>query len=255
MQLGREGAELGAPGDRPLQIEETGNRTRLEVEERGRDQVGEDPHRMDLRRTEPGRREHLGQFRVGEPALVRPAVTTYLGNAVLGSTVLEYIPGLAELTGQRASEYGGVPLADQDAECSLGRQGRADGPKGVDRISDQPEDLVAEDQIDGTGYDQIRESGQVPLVAGDPVGHAVLVGTSVQGRQRIGARVDDRDPVAELGETDREPAGPAPDVEDFQTLPPSEVGQTCLPHDGRADRGPALQRSLHAKNSSARHSL
>ena len=61
--------------------------------------------------------------------------------------------------------------------------------------------------------DQVGQVAQVALASGDPVGDPALVGATRQDREGVGAGVDDHDPVAELGDPDREPAGAAADVD------------------------------------------
>ena len=81
------------------------------------------------------------------------------------------------------------------------------------RVVDDLEDAVAEHHVGAAGRDQVEQAGQVALPAGDPVGDPALLRAPGQDRQGVGARVDDGDLVAELGDPDREPAGAAADVD------------------------------------------
>ena len=83
---------------------------------------------------------------------------------------------------------------------------------------------MAQHQVDTALGRQLDEVAQVALESGDPVGDALLVGTTSEGGESVGAGVDDGDPVAPGSHPDREPAGAAADVEDL--LLPGTVGRS-----------------------------
>ena len=61
MELGRERKVFRAGGDGTLELDEGRGRTRLEVEEAARHEVGEDPDGLDGRRLHPGSGEEAWQ--------------------------------------------------------------------------------------------------------------------------------------------------------------------------------------------------
>ena len=73
---------------------------------------------------------------------------------------------------------------------------------------------MAQHHVGAGGAGDVEQVGQVALLRRRPVGDAGLAGPAVEGGQGVGAGVDDGDPVAELGQRDREAAGAATDVED-----------------------------------------
>jgi hypothetical protein len=77
---------------------------------------------------------------------------------------------------------------------------------------------VAQHHVGRAGLDVRLEVGNVTLDPGDQVGDAGLVGAPVEGRERVGTRVDDGDRVALPGQPDGEAAGAAADVDDPGTL-------------------------------------
>jgi hypothetical protein len=120
------------------------------------------------------------------------------------------------------AEDGAQPCAARQAErCRPDAARRA--PRAARRtgVVDDLEDAVREDEVGAAGGDEVAERGGVPLPGGDAVGDAGLGGAALEGGEGVGARVDDGDPVAELGERDGEAAGAAADVDD--------VRATCRP--------------------------
>ena len=88
-----------------------------------------------------------------------------------------------------------------------------------------------------------HEPGQVVEVAlhrSDAVLHPALGGPALQRRQRVGAGVDDGDPVAGLGQRDGEAPGTATGVDDVQTTAAGvglgQHGGQHLPDHGGARR-------------------
>ena len=176
-------------------------------------------------------------------------------------------PGLDEVSGHRPGEHGGVPLADQQGEGAAGTQHRGDRRQGPGGVVDEAEHAVAQDEVDSrtclrTGSwtvfwvnnpgNQLTQVVEVALQTGDAVGHVLLVGPTGERGEGVGAGVDDGDLVAEAGESDREPAGAATDVEDGLLLPglAGAVEQRAkgIPDDRGAGCGPAFERAIHAPN-------
>ena len=99
--------------------------------------------------------------------------------------------------------------------CPPGRSTEAMVAERGGGVVDDVEHAVAEHQVDGTGRStSVGQVGEVALLAGDPVGDVGLAGSPVERGERVGAGVDDLDPVAELGEGYGEAAGAATDVDD-----------------------------------------
>ncbi len=158
---------------------------------------------------------------------------------------VEEVAGGLEVAGHRPGDDGRVALGDHQAEVPAGAQHPGDGRQRGGGLVDDLEHAVAQDQVDAAGLDQAGEVPEVALLAGDPVGDAALAGPAVEGRQGVGARVDDPDVVAELGQRDGEPAGAAADVDDpslllvERTRCVEELADRC-PHHAGADGLAAL---------------
>jgi hypothetical protein len=152
--------------------------------------------------------------------------------------VVEQGQRLLEVTGHGPRDHRGVPLADEEAEGAAGTQDLADGGQGCRGVVDDLEDAVAQHHVCAGGAGDLEQVGHVPLLAGD--GHPLLPRAAVEGGQGVGAGVDDRDPVAELGDPDREPAGAAADVEHVERVPVQDRRQG-LPHDGGPGGAPAAR--------------
>ena len=163
-------------------------------------------HRVDV---EPGAVEQRGEL-VGVKRRPAPALAGTAGRSSASSRA----QGLLEVAGHGPGDHGGVPLGDQQAERAAGTEhlgqrgrGRRRGrrrPRGrrgrAPRRRCRPADQSS----------RLDRSPWRPVTAATPL----LAGPPVEGGQGVGAGVDDRDPVAELGDPDREPAGAAADVED-----------------------------------------
>ena len=86
--------------------------------------------------------------------------------------------------------------------------------------------------------DEVGQVGEVALQAGDPAGEPALGGAALQRGQRVGAGVDDGDPVAGARERHGEAAGAAAGVDDVEALAVGvglgQDGGQHLPHHGGA---------------------
>ena len=106
--------------------------------------------------------------------------------------------------------------ASEQAEGAAGAEHPADRGQRGGGILDHLEHPVAEHHVGS--LDQAGEPVDIALDAGDL--DPDLAGPAVQRGQGVGAGVDHGDPVAELGDPDREAAGAAADVEHVAgTLP------------------------------------
>nr|BFE88888.1 hypothetical protein GCM10020093_114890 [Planobispora longispora] len=137
-------------------------------------------------------------------------------------------------------QRGGERVGRQHADRSALAQQAAHGRQRADGVVDVLQDTVAEHQIGGARREKLSQVGGVALQRPHP--HPGLGGTALQRGQRVGAGVDDRDGVPELGQRHGEPAGAASGVDDVE--PPAAgrghlAGQHCpqdVPDDGGADR-------------------
>lgn len=120
-----------------------------------------------------------------------------------------------ECPGQdRATESGG-----QQTECS----GRAERlhrvPHALGGVVHVLKDSVAEHGVVPTAPDHVEQAEDVSLDSVDPVGDPGLGGTALQREQRVGARVDDGDPVAQACDGNGEVARTATRVQYVQGVP------------------------------------
>ena len=146
-----------------------------------------------------------------------------------------------------------MPLVDQQAEHPAGAQHPGDRGERRRDVVDDLEHPVAEHHVGSPGGDQVGQGAQVALLGGDPVGDPGLGGPPAQDRQGVGTRVDDRDPVAELGGPDGETAGAAADVDHlrrpgpvagFLPGPGEDVAQGVPDHRGARGTAPLQARLL-----------
>lgn len=102
---------------------------------------------------------------------------------------------------------------------------------------------MAQDRVVAAPLDHVEEPVGVALDALHAVGDAGLGGAALQGEQRVGAGVDDGDPVPEEGDGHREVPAAAAGVEDVERLtpgrldPPLEGVLKDLPDHGRTEGG------------------
>ena len=98
---------------------------------------------------------------------------------------------------------------------------------------------MAADQVDRLVAQEVGQRVGVALQRGDPVGDPALGAAPGQGGERVRARVDDDDVVAELGQGHGEPARAAAEVQDAQRT--TQLGLLALDegaHGGPHRRGP-----------------
>ena len=129
-------------------------------------------------------------------------------------SLVEQRQRLGDVAGHGAGDDRGVPLGDQEREPAAGAEHLADRGQCGGGVLDHLEHAVAEHHVSAGGTGQLEQGAEVALLAGDL--DAVLAGPAGQGGQGVGAGVDHGDPVAEPGHPDRESAGAATDVEDFE---------------------------------------
>ncbi|CAM5638711.1 hypothetical protein SGLAM104S_02450 [Streptomyces glaucescens] len=101
----------------------------------------------------------------------------------------------------------------------MGTQGGDGVADALGRVVDVLQDAVAEHRVVAAALGHVEQAVGVALHSAHPVGDAGLGGAALQGEQRVGAGVDDGDPVAEAGDGHREVAAAASGVEDVQRLP------------------------------------
>ena len=175
----------------------------------------------------------------GSPAPQRPA----------GSR--ERLPGLGEVPGERPGQDGAAESGGEQAE----RTGRAER---VDRVAyalggvvDVLQDAVAQHRVVTAALDHVEQAEDVALDAADPVGDPGLGGAALQCEERVGAGVDDGDPVAEAGDRHREVAGAAAGVQDVQGVPAGRLDLAVesilqdLPDHGGTEGGAGAQLIRH----------
>lgn len=237
VQLGGDGVEGGQLGGRRLQLEEGLGRAGLGVDEDAGDEVGEDPHAVHGADLEAGRVGERGELFGGEAA----------GHGVAGAPaarrVGKSVPRLGEVSGEGAGEDRAAQSGGEQTEAAAGPE-RGDGvPYAFGLVVDVLQDPVAEHGVVARAADHVEQSADVALDAGDEVGDPGLGGPALQREQRVGAGVDDRDPVAEAGDGDREVPGAAARVEDVEAVLPGGLDPAVegvledVPDDGGTQGG------------------
>ena len=118
-----------------------------------------------------------------------------------------------EVAGHRPGDHGGVALGDQQAEGAAGAQHLGGSWPARRRGRRRPR--ARRGRAPRRRCRGRRARAGVDRSPCCPVTSTpALAGAAVERGERVGAGVDDRDPVAELGDPDGEPAGAAADVED-----------------------------------------
>lgn len=157
--------------------------------------------------------------------------------------------GLIETAGERAGQHRRETLGDDDAEDAAGGQGvRERVGRGGDRgvVVEHLEHAVAGDEVGLAGRHEVGQGRGVALQRDDAVGDPDLVGAALERGEGVGAGVDDRHGIPELGQRHGEAAGAAAEVDDPQRPggsgvgavgPGGDGGEHRLPDGGRADRG------------------
>jgi hypothetical protein len=209
MQTTSHGTELRQLGDGCFQCREVGMTVWLGIDERTGDEIGENPdpvHRLD---SETGVGEQVRKLFLGETRRQR---------IVLPETPLpvpESTPRLGEMPTQRTRDDCRRPVRRQHADDTAGTERVSHDTQAYRRIIGHLKHPVTQHEIDGTGLDEVEKAGEVALHrAQRPFGKSRLRGPALQRRERVGTRINDDDPVPELGDRHREPAGTAADIED-----------------------------------------
>ncbi len=143
----------------------------------------------------------------------------------------------------------------------MGQQAeRARGAQRLDRVAhalgglvDVLQDAVAEHRVETAAVDDVEQAEDVALDATDPVGHPGLGRAALQCEERVGARVDDGDAVAEPGGGHGEVARAAPGVQYVQGVPADRLGLTVqsvledLPDHGGTKGGAGARLVRHGR--------
>jgi len=195
------------------------------------DEVGDRTDPVDCSHTQPCLVEDPEQAGLGEPPRQRvtrspPAVR-----------VLERVACLGEVAGHSAGEDHGVAGGHQDAEGAARAQDLDEGEHGGCDVVDVLEDAVAEDEVGRAGPDDVEQPGGVTLHRAHL--DTCLAGPSLERGERIGAGVDDGDPVAQPRDRHREASGAASHVEHVEPAgaagaagPGGEDATEGVPHHG-----------------------
>jgi hypothetical protein len=98
------------------------------------------------------------------------------------------------------------------------------------------EDSVAQHEVGAAGLGDVGQPSGVTLHGAH--GDTDVIGTTLEGGERVGTGVDHSHPVAELRERDGEAAGAPADVEDVEHVAaaPVEDGLHAFPDNGGAQR-------------------
>ncbi|GHI24318.1 hypothetical protein Shyd_56890 [Streptomyces hydrogenans] len=160
------------------------------------------------------------------------------------------------MAGEGAGEDRAAESGAEEAERAAGAERGHGVAHAFGGVVDVLQDAVAEHHVVGAALGHVEEAADVALDAGHQVGDPGLGGAALQREERVGAGVDDGDPVAEAGHRHREVAGAAAGVEDVQVgLPraPDPAVEGVLedvPDDGGAQGGARrARRRLTAEDS------
>jgi len=160
----------------------------------------------------------------------------------------EQIDRRGDVAGECLGQDRAAAVGDHDARRAARTQDGGDRCEDLRRIVDLLEDAVAQYEIGTLGCDECRELVAVALHAIDKIGDASIDGTTAKAGQRIGAGVDDRDPMSGPRERHGEAAGAATDVDHAEWLarPSIEFGsQRCPDHRGARSGGEPGTGRLH----------
>ena len=148
----------------------------------------------------------------------------------------EQAPRLVVAAGQRALQHRRDHVGGEHADRAARPQHPGDGRHRGGRRIDVLEHVVADHEVGRAVADQAGELARLALDGGQ--GDAELGRPPARGGERVRARVHHRDVVPELGQPDREPAGPGADVDDLERGP-ADVAPREPPGPRRARRRPA----------------
>ncbi|CAM5707314.1 hypothetical protein SCALM49S_02078 [Streptomyces californicus] len=170
------------------------HRARLRLHQDARHQVGEDP-------------DAVARAAISRPASeTRPESCSAVKRRGTGSPSPNRPAG--SVSAWRASVKRPAKRAGQDGSAETGGQQaeRARGAQRLDRVAhalgglvDVLQDAVAAHGVETAAVDDVEQAEDVALDAPDPVGHPGLGRAALQCEERVGARVDDGDAVAEPG--------------------------------------------------------
>ncbi len=201
-------------------------------------------HGRDL---EAGAGDEVGELLGGEAAGERVAGAPAPGG------VGEGLARLGEVPGEGAGEHGAAESGGEQAEGAGGAEGGDRVADALGRVLDVLEHAVTEHDVEAVALDDVEQAVRVALDAPDAVGDAGLGGPALQREQRVGAGVDDGDPVAEPGERHRELARAATGVEHLEDVPTGGLDPAVegvpqdLPDDGGAEGSPGAQGVGHGE--------
>jgi len=98
--------------------------------------------------------------------------------------------GLGEVTGNGTGEHRGMATRNDDAHVTASTQDLRDRGERLPGVVDIFQEAVAQHEIDRSRVDMFGEVCGVALKSRDRLGDSLFDGPSMQGGQRIGARVD-----------------------------------------------------------------
>ncbi|CAM5662598.1 hypothetical protein SAURM35S_09863 [Streptomyces aurantiogriseus] len=122
------------------------------------------------------------------------------------------------MAGEGAREDGSAETGGEQAEDALRAQCGHRVADAFGGVVDVLQDAVAQHGVVAAALDDVEEAVGVALYALDRSATPASAAPALQGEQRVGAGVDDGDPVPEAGDGHREVAAAAPGVEDVQRL-------------------------------------
>jgi hypothetical protein len=221
--LAREQVEPGGhrpvdrqPRDDRLETSQDLLRVRLDVESRSWHQIGKDPVTRQLNHGQADRFDESDQLVEIEPAQ-RPIGTG-------GRIAMQDVFGGFEPAGQHPAEHRCRPVGGEQAENPPWAQRCSRGGKPCAGIIGNLEHVMAEHDIHLLETDDLTEGVEIPLAGADQFTHTCLAGATLEGRQRIRARVDDDDLVAELRHRHGITTASAAGVDDDE-LTPAQLSQ------------------------------
>ena len=194
VDLRRDRDVVGTLGGSVFEGEQVARRIRVAIHQSRRHDVGEHAHSVDKSRPQSRRLGERGQLFDREAAGQRVALTRPSGR------VGEQPARLGQPAGRDASDDSSNPVGREDARHPTGPQHRCHRGQRSGGVVDDLQHAVTQHQVDRSGRDELSEAGGIPLNGPDLPTRPAFGSAAFQRGQRVRARVDDGDPMPELGE-------------------------------------------------------
>lgn len=209
---------------------------RLDVEDGSRNEVGKHPIAVN---SQHGHACGFGELH--ELFQIEPAMQTIgARRGLIGKDALRGV----KAPGKHPAEDRSRPVCREHAEQSARPQCHSGSHDAGRWVIGDLENVMTQQDIDLLRINDLPQSVEITLAPADALGDPGLGSAALEGSQRVRARVDDDDLVAELRQRNREPAATATGINDGKLMTSSPLGKLLertsqvLPDDAAARRRP-----------------